>query len=125
MAKYRSAKGKTVDMGALATKNERVKAVGNMKVNARGDIIDASGNIVVPVNKKVSDRYAKTVTNRAANIVKKTPQPIKTAPKPEIAKVQLTKEEIEFIMEDEENEEVEAIKAEEVAKEVSTKETKK
>ena len=119
MAKYRSAKGKEIDMGALASKNERVKAVGNMKVNARGDIIDAQGNIVVPVNKKVSDRYAQTITNRAANIVKKGPQPIKTAPKPEIAKVELTKEEIDFIMDDEDNEEVEVNKAE------SIKESKK
>jgi len=119
MAKYRSAKGKMIDMSALATQNERVKAVGNMKVNARGDIIDASGNIVIPVNKKVSDRYAKTVTNRAANIVKNKPQPIKTAPKPEIAKIELTKEEIDFINDDEDNEEIEVIKAE------SIKESKK
>ena len=37
---YRSASGKTVDMGALRLKNEKTRAVGNMKVNARGDMIN-------------------------------------------------------------------------------------
>lgn len=43
---YRSANGKLVDMGALRLQNEQVRAVGNMKVNARGDLLD-SGNRVV------------------------------------------------------------------------------
>ncbi len=43
MSKYRTAMGKTVDMAALTAKNEKVRAVGNMSVNARGDTIDARG----------------------------------------------------------------------------------
>ena len=43
MANYKTAMGKTVDMAALAAKNEKTRAVGNMKVNARGDTIDAQG----------------------------------------------------------------------------------
>jgi hypothetical protein len=70
MAQYRSARGKVVDMGALASKNERVRAVGNMSVNARGDTIDSQGNIVVPATKKAANNYQKTVGNRAANVVK-------------------------------------------------------
>jgi len=35
MAKFRTAMGKVVDMSALASRNEKVRAVGNMKVNAR------------------------------------------------------------------------------------------
>ena len=34
---YKSSRGKSVDMGALRLKNEKERAVGNMKVNARGD----------------------------------------------------------------------------------------
>ena len=34
---YRSANGKSVDMGKLLLQNEHVMAVGNMNVNARGD----------------------------------------------------------------------------------------
>ena len=40
MPAYRSAQGKMVDMSVLAAKNEKVRAVGNMNVNARGDVID-------------------------------------------------------------------------------------
>ena len=38
---YRTAQGRTVDLGALVLKNETVRAVGNMGVNARGDLIDS------------------------------------------------------------------------------------
>jgi|FreactTroBogLake_1042271.scaffolds.fasta_scaffold00245_9 hypothetical protein len=69
MATHRTAKGRHIDMGRLAAQNERVKAVGNMKVNARGDTIDSQGRILVPVNQRVSQRYQNTVTNRAANEV--------------------------------------------------------
>ena len=71
MSQYRSARGKTLDMSTLMSKNEKTRAVGNMKVNARGDTIDAKGNVIVPVNKKVSDGYQNTIGNRSANIIKK------------------------------------------------------
>jgi hypothetical protein len=74
MAKYRTALGKVVDMSILATKNEKTRAVGNMKVNARGDTIDASGNIIKPATNKVNEAYGKTVGNRAAQPVRKVPR---------------------------------------------------
>jgi hypothetical protein len=43
MAIHRTALGKQIDMAALAAKNEKTRAVGNMKVNARGDTIDGKG----------------------------------------------------------------------------------
>ena len=47
MATYRSAMGKTVDMSAIVAKNEKVRAVGNVKnLNARGDTIDALGRVI-------------------------------------------------------------------------------
>lgn len=46
---YKSANGKPVDIGALMLRNENERAVGNMNVNARGDIID-------PTNLPVSSR---------------------------------------------------------------------
>jgi hypothetical protein len=66
MGIYRTAQGKKIDMSVLARKNERTRAVGNMSVNARGDTIDSQGKIVVPVTKKVGDKYQRTVSNRAA-----------------------------------------------------------
>ena len=113
MSKYRTAMGKTIDMAALAAKNERVRAVGNMNVNARGDTIDANGRVIVPVTKKVGDGYQKTVTNRAANIVKKRQEalrPVETAPKPE-HKVDLTAEELALEESLDDDLEIEQIKA--------------
>lgn len=44
---YKSAQGKSVDLGALALKNEQMLAVSpGAKVNARGDILDTNNRIV-------------------------------------------------------------------------------
>lgn len=43
---YRTAMGKMVDLDAIALANESVIAVGNMKVNARGDELGPGGKIV-------------------------------------------------------------------------------
>jgi hypothetical protein len=119
MAKYKTALGRTVDMAALAAKNERVRAVGNMKVNARGDTIDSMGNIIKSVNSKVNSGYAKTVGNRSAQAKNK-----QVAPSPMPAKADPVIEEFKPISEttQEEDDAIEAIKAKEVAKEsTSTK----
>lgn len=84
--KHRTAQGKVLDMAALIAKNEKTRAVGNMKVNARGDTVDSHGRIVEPVTNKVANAYAKTVGNKGANVVKKTAVP----------KEQLTKDELEL-----------------------------
>lgn len=67
MSIHRTAMGKAVDMSAMQAKNEKVRAVGNMGVNARGDTIDSNGKIIVPVTSKVNNNYAQTVGNRSAN----------------------------------------------------------
>lgn len=121
MAKYRTAMGRTIDMATLAAQNERTRAVGNMSVNARGDTIDAEGKVVVPVTKKVGEKYQKTVMNRAANLVKGNRQPMETRPQPKPAvdtaptmvEEELTKEELELESQFEDDLEVEQIKAQE------------
>jgi hypothetical protein len=112
MKNYRTAQGKTVDMSALAAKNERVRAVGNMKVNARGDTIDASGKVIVPVTQKVGEKYQKTVGNKTAQPVKKSPQPNQAPVKPK----ELTKEELDLDSQFNDDIEVENIKAQETKK---------
>ena len=67
MAIYRTAQGRPLDMAQLAAKNETTRAVGNMNVNARGDTIDSNGKIIVPVTKKVGNRYQNTVKNASSN----------------------------------------------------------
>lgn len=64
--KHKTALGKPIDMASLIAKNERVRAVGNMGVNARGDVIDSNGNIVKPATHRVNERYSKTVGTRHA-----------------------------------------------------------
>jgi hypothetical protein len=56
---YNSANGKKVDMGALRLKNEKVRAVGNMRVNARGDIIDDLNEVIRTRNEQVDTQYKK------------------------------------------------------------------
>jgi hypothetical protein len=43
---YRTARGKEIDLNKLVAKNELTLAVGNMKVNARGDKIGPGGQII-------------------------------------------------------------------------------
>jgi len=101
-------------MSQLVAKNEKTRAVGNMNVNARGDTIDGQGRIILPVTKKVGEKYQRTVSNRAANIVKRKPvdsfTPIESVPALE-TKIELTEEELEFLDTADEDNEIEAIKA--------------
>ena len=54
---YKTAQGKVLDMDRLKLLHERETAVGNMKVNARGDTIDQYGNIIKKKNDIIKDRY--------------------------------------------------------------------
>ena len=115
MANYRTAMGKTVDMAALTAKNEKTRAVGNMKVNARGDTIDAHGRVIKTATTKVNDSYNRTVGNRSAQPVRNKSN-TSTPPKPTIDLSQLNEieREIEENLEDEL--EIEKIKLQELKK---------
>lgn len=54
---YRSALGKPIDMDTLRLKNEDIIAVGNMKVNARGDELGPGGKIIKTRNQIMNDYY--------------------------------------------------------------------
>lgn len=58
---YRTANGKMLDMRALALKNETVRAVGNMKVNARGDKLDANNAVIKTRSSQINDMYQQEV----------------------------------------------------------------
>ena len=60
---YKTAQGKTVDMGRLMVQNEKTRAVGNMKVNARGDLVDDMNNIVSTKTQQVNKQYNKQIQN--------------------------------------------------------------
>ena len=61
---YRTAQGRIVDFGALEVQNEHVRAVGNMNVNARGDKLDADGNVISTRSQQVNRNLDRT-TNTA------------------------------------------------------------
>jgi len=60
---YRTAQGKIVDLGALQLQNENVRAVGNMKVNARGDLLDHNNQPMSRRPQQVGRQYNRQVTN--------------------------------------------------------------
>ena len=66
MAIQRTAMGRTIDMDSLRLSNEETIAVGNMKVNARGDELGFGGQIVKPRN-QIMDEYYKLNTPTVSN----------------------------------------------------------
>lgn len=58
---YRTSQGKTLDMGSLALQNEHVRAVGNMNVNARGDLLDDNNRVIATRTEQINQQLNKTV----------------------------------------------------------------
>lgn len=54
---YRTSRGATVDMSTMLTKNETVPAIGNMRVNARGDEILSDGTITKTRNQIMQEYH--------------------------------------------------------------------
>lgn len=54
---YTSMKGKEIDMEKLSLKNELLPAVGNARVNARGDEIGTGGKIIRTKEQILQDYY--------------------------------------------------------------------
>ena len=54
---YRTMQGKEIDMAALAAKNETMPAVGNVRVNARGDELGPNGQIVKTREEILAEYY--------------------------------------------------------------------
>ena len=80
---YRSMQGKIVDMELLAKANELAPAVGNARVNARGDELGPGGKIIRKREEIMADYY-----ERAPGAVKdeqfsRTPIPASPSPKTE------------------------------------------
>lgn len=53
-----SMRGVALDMGALAAKNEKVVALGNASMNARGDIVGPGGKVVKKREQVATEYYA-------------------------------------------------------------------
>lgn len=67
---YRTARGSHLDMDRLRLMNEDTIAVGNQRVNARGDMLDSNGRVVMTKDQVMSQHYAH---NKSFNIPKDQP----------------------------------------------------
>lgn len=54
---YTSMRGREIDMEKLTIRNELLPAVGNLKVNARGDQLGPGGKIVKTKEELLQDYY--------------------------------------------------------------------
>lgn len=67
----RSMRGREIDMEKLNLKNEMQLAVGNMKVNARGDELGPGGQIVRTREEVLADYYKKNPRAAKEDIAKR------------------------------------------------------
>jgi hypothetical protein len=109
MAIHKTAMGKAVDMSSLSSQHEKTRAVGNMNVNARGDIVDSHNRVIQDNTKRVTASYNNSVGD---HLTPSTPTKSAVAPStPKVSEltadepVELTEEEKE-LFDDEEEEEV-------------------
>ena len=87
---YRSMQGRMIDIEKLRTTNEDVRAVGNMNVNARGDVLGGGGKVATSKAQVIQKYYEApkgrvddTPTRARPVPVKKTPpapQPVASKP---------------------------------------------
>src|SRR5210317_177623 len=74
---YRTMQGRMVDIEKLRAANESVQAVGNMNVNARGDVLGAGGQVVTPKEQIIKKYY-----EQPKGMVSDTPTKGKPMPAP-------------------------------------------
>jgi len=74
---YRSMQGRMIDIEKLRAANESVQAVGNMNVNAKGDVLGAGGQVVTPKEQIIKKYY-----EQPKGMVSDTPSKGKAMPAP-------------------------------------------
>lgn len=92
---YKTNRGKTIDMEAMRTANEKTIAAGNMSVNAKGDIV-RGGKVVKTAKERVAPSYQKTTQIKNVSLKKPlgnsdtTVAPPEKEPLPEMDDSQMT-----------------------------------
>ncbi len=88
---YRTMQGRMIDIEKLRGANEDVRAVGNMNVNARGDVLNKSGQVVAS-KAKVIQKYYEQPKGRVDDTPRRAkPAPVKrTPPQPTARQTQKT-----------------------------------
>lgn len=90
---YKTNKGKIIDMEAMRAQNEKTVAAGNMKINAKGDVVKG-GHVVKPVKERVAPSYTKVTQVADASLKKPLSRSDSTVPvppkQPEMAAAEMT-----------------------------------
>ena len=83
---YRTMQGRMIDIEKLRSTNEDIRAVGNMNVNARGDVLGPGGQIATPKADVIAKYYEqpKGKVDDTPIRMRQTP-PRRVAPAPQIA----------------------------------------
>ena len=106
---YRTMQGRYVDIEKLRAANESVRAIGNMSVNARGDVLGPGGQVVKPKSEVMQKYYEQprgmvddtprrqrpAPVNRIAPAPKTKIAEVKPAPKPRVTKKATPKKAVE------------------------------
>ena len=87
MREVRTAKGRILNMQALSDANPEIRAVGNVRVNAKGDLLDEHGNIKVDKGTITAAYYADNPkASKAVSIKKSTDRDPKKKVQPKVKK---------------------------------------
>ena len=84
---YRTMQGRMVDIEKLRASNENVKAVGNMNVNARGDVLGTGGQIVKSKEEQMKEYYD-TPKGQVSDVRTRTARESRPQPIPQTQVVQ-------------------------------------
>ena len=80
---YRTMQGRMVDIEKLRAANENVQAIGNMNVNARGDVLGPGGQIVTKKETVIQKYYEQPKGKVDDTPARDRPQPIVKTPPPQ------------------------------------------
>ena len=87
MREVRTARGRILNMQALADANPKSRAVGNVRMNAKGDLLDEHGNIKVDKGTITAAYYADNPkASKAVSIKKSTDRDPKKKIQPKVKK---------------------------------------
>lgn len=75
MGTRKSNRGQPIDMEALIAANKRTPAVGNMRVNAAGDVIGTGGEVIKNNEERVREYYTKNPRSSTSKVSLKGKSP--------------------------------------------------
>ena len=73
MVQRRTNKGVVIDMEALLAQNSDEPAMGNMRVNAKGDVIGKNGEIIQTAEDRARAYYTENLSQVLLNLLLKAP----------------------------------------------------